>query len=352
MRIAQIAPLYERVPPEGYGGTERIVAYLTDELVRAGHDVTLFASGDSLTLAGLVRCCSRSLRLDPECQDSLAPHVVMLDRVLRRARRYDILHFHTGYLHFPLMRRLRTPHVTTMHGRHDLPELAPVFRRFRDVPLVSISDDQRHPAPGARWVGTVHHGLPEDLLPLSTTPQGYLAFLGRISPEKRPDRAIAIARAAGQPLRIAAKVDRIDRDYFEQQIAPLIHGDDVTLVGEIGEERKAEFLGGADALLFPIDWPEPFGVVMIEAMACGTPVIAWNCGSVPEIIEHGRSGFIVNSMEEAIEATRAVGTLSRAACRAAFEERFTSARMAQEYLRIYESLAARPHAALLEEEVS
>ena len=335
MRIAQVAPLYERVPPVAYGGTERVVSYLTDELVRRGHDVTLFASGDSITSARLVPVRPCALRLDPACRDPLAHHVTLLAHVVRHAREFDLIHFHTGFLHFPLARRLPVPTVTTMHGRLDVPDLRPLFAEFDDLPLVSISRDQRRPLAGANWVATVHHGLPESQVPYSPRQAGYLAFVGRMAPEKRPDRAIAIARRAGYPLRIAAKVDPADREYFERRIEPLLELDGVEYLGEASEAEKAALIGGALALLFPIDWPEPFGMVVIEALACGTPVIAWRQGSVPELIDHGRTGFIVESIEDAVAAVHEAAGLDRAVCRRSFERRFAAARMARDYELVY-----------------
>ncbi|HEX6011595.1 MAG TPA: glycosyltransferase family 4 protein [Geminicoccaceae bacterium] len=342
MRIAQIAPLIERVPPRLYGGTERVVAYLTDALVQLGHEVTLFASGDSRTLARLVLCSREALRLDPAVQDPLPHGVLQLEAVRQRADQFDVLHFHTDYLHFPLFRERAHRTVTTLHGRLDLPDLQPLFREFTDMPLVSISDDQRRPMPpGVRWLGTVHHGLPHDLLRLEPEPRGgYLAFLGRVSPEKRPDLAIEIAKRAGVPLRIFAKVDRVDELYFQQKIAPLLDHALVEFVGEIDDTAKQRALGDALGLLFPIDWPEPFGLTMIEAMACGTPVIALRRGSVPEVLEHGLTGFIVDSVEEAVEAVRWVSSLDRHAIRRRFEERFTAERMARDYLALYQRLPA------------
>ena len=340
MRIAQVSPLYESVPPQQYGGTERVVSYLTEELVAQGHEVTLFASGDSRTSARLVPCVPRSLRTDPDCTDQFSPHVVMLGRVVRRAAEFDLIHYHVDYLHYPSSRVMGTPHVTTLHGRLNLAELQPLYREYRDIPVVSISDAQRLPLPGAHWQATVHHGLPPGALHLERGPGRYLAFLGRISPEKRVDRAIEIARLAGMPLRIAAKVDRMDRDYFEATIKPLLRDPLVEYVGEIAEHEKQEFLGQAHALLFPIDWPEPFGLVMIESLACGTPVIAWRHGSVPEIVEDGVTGFIVEGRREAAEAVRRVSALDRSRCRAAFESRFTAARMARDYLAVYRKLVA------------
>jgi glycosyltransferase involved in cell wall biosynthesis len=341
MRIAQIAPLAESVPPRLYGGTERIVSHLTEELVRQGHDVTLFASGDSLTAARLVPCVERALRLNPSVRDPIPHHMVMLNKVAERADEFDVLHFHIDVLHFPLIRDFAHRTVTTLHGRLDLPDLKPFYSSFSDIPLVSISDHQRRPMPPVNWVATVHHGLPRDLLPLTPKPAGgYLAFLGRISPEKRPDRAIEIASRTGMPLRIAAKVDKADLAYWKEVIEPLVATrPNVEFIGEINEHQKAAFLGNARALLFPIDWPEPFGLVMIEAMACGTPVIAFNCGSVPEIIDNGVSGFIVGSIDEAVAAVRRVGDLDRSLVRATFERRFTAERMACDYLDVYRRLA-------------
>jgi glycosyltransferase involved in cell wall biosynthesis len=338
VRIAQVSPLYESVPPKLYGGTERVVSYLTEELVRQGHEVTLFASGDSVTSARLVPCCPTALRLDPHSIDTLAHHVVMLERVFSQAMRFDVVHFHIDYVHFPMSRRAHAAQLTTLHGRLDIADLVPLYREFGDMPVVSISDAQRLPLPSANWMGTVHHGLPPDLHPLREKPGEYLAFLGRISPEKRVDRAIEIARRLGMPLRIAAKVDRMDREYYEKEIVPLLRDPLVEYMGELGEAEKGEFLGNAYALLFPIDWPEPFGMVMIEAMACGTPVVAFRRGSVPEIIEPEITGYIVDDMDEAVEATRCVATLSRRRCREAFEARFTAERMATDYLDLYRRL--------------
>lgn len=345
MKIAQVAPLTERVPPALYGGTERVVAFLTDELVRAGHDVTLFASGDSQTAARLVPVWPRALRLEGECRDHLAPHILLLEEVAKRADEFDLVHFHISQFHFPVVRRLPVAHVTTVHGRLDFPELVRLFREFSDVPLVSISDAQRQPVREAGWVGTIYHGLPLDLLPFHPGPGRYLAFLGRISREKRADRAIEIALACGLPVKIAAKVDPADREYFERDIAHLLNNPLVEYIGEIGEAQKGEFLGGAIALLFPIDWPEPFGLVMIEALACGVPVVAFRRGSVPEVIDHGVTGFVVDSVEEAIEATRRVHLLDRRQCRTVFERRFSAQRMTSDYVHLYERLAARRRAA-------
>ncbi len=338
MKIAQIAPLYESVPPMTYGGSERIVSYLTEELVRQGHDVTLFASGDSVTEANLIAVCERSLRLDEHCVDQLSHHVVMLEQVMQRAAEFDVIHFHVDYLHFPLSRRMRTPHVTTLHGRLDLPDLIPLYDEFSDIPVVSISDSQREPLPHANWAATIHHGLPYDAYRLHTEPGTYFAFLGRISPEKRVDRAIEIAKKLDIPIKIAAKVDRIDRAYFKARIEPMLDDPLVEYVGEIGEVEKSAFLGRARALLFPIDWPEPFGMVMIEALACGTPVIAYRRGSVTEVIEHGVTGFIVDGKDDAVAHAARVGELDRRRCRAVFEQRFSAERMARDYMKVYERL--------------
>ena len=341
MRIAQVAPLIESVPPKLYGGTERVVSHLTEELVRQGHDVTLFASGDSQTSADLVPVVPGALRL-ASCEDPISPHVLMLEQVMTRADAFDVIHFHVAPLHFPLARRCPTPHVTTLHGRLDLPELGPLFAEYAELPCVSISNAQRAPLPHANWVATVPHGLPPQLLRFESRPDGYLAFLGRISPEKRVDRAIAIASAAGHRLRIAAKIDRADREYFERDIRPLLDHPCVEFIGEIDDHAKGDFLRHARALLFPIDWPEPFGLVMIESLACGTPVIAFQGGSVSEVIDHGVTGFVVDSIEGAIEAVERVGTLDRRTCRAVFERRFSAARMASDYVRIYQRVIEDP----------
>jgi glycosyltransferase involved in cell wall biosynthesis len=338
MRIAQVAPLIESVPPRLYGGTERIVSYLTEELVRVGHDVTLFASGDSITAAELDPCCSRALRLDPTVSDTIPHFMLMIDKVRERAQEFDVLHFHIDLFHFPLFRPLAARTLTTLHGRQDLGDLKPFYSRFGDMPLVSISNDQRKPLPRANFVATVQHGLPAGLHLPSFGQGGYLAFLGRISPEKRPDRAIRIARAAGLPLKIAAKVDKVDDDYFRKDIFPLIAGGGVEFIGEINEHEKTKFLGEAAALLFPVDWPEPFGLVMIEAMACGTPVLAFRRGSVPEVIDDGVTGRVVDSEEEAVAALPAILSYDRRAVRRRFEERFTAARMAEDYLGVYRGL--------------
>ncbi len=339
MRIAQIAPLVESVPPRLYGGTERAVHYLTEELVAQGHDVTLFASGDSETDGRLVPCSGEALRMDPNANFDLPHHVLMLERVWQRAQLFDILHFHIDYLHFPLFRSISGRTVTTMHGRLDLPDLHPLFSEFSDMPLVSISNSQRAPFPPVRWMGTVYHGLPPDRYKFyPAAGQSYLAFFGRIAPEKRPDLAIRIAKRSGRKLRIAAKVDAVDRTYFCEQIAPLLEDPSVEYVGEIDDADKGAFLGNAAALLFPIDWPEPFGLTMIEAMSAGTPVIALDRGSVPEIMVDGVSGFIVQSVDEAVAAVDRVSSLDRRSVRRYFEERFTVSRMADDYLAIYRSL--------------
>ena len=341
MRIAQIAPLYESVPPRHYGGTERVVSYLTEELVKQGHQVTLFASGDSVTQAALVAPCERSLRTLPGCIDPLAHYAILMDEVLSRSAEFDILHFHIDHMHFPFTKNVGLPTVTTLHGRLDIPDLQPLYRHFSQMPIVSISRAQRIPIPAANWVGNVYHGLPRDLHSLQTRPDkdAYAAFLGRISPEKRPDRAIRIASKAGIRLRIAAKIDAVDRAYFNSEIKPLLDLPGIEFLGEINESQKTEFLGNATAFLFPIDWPEPFGVAVIEAMSCGTPVIAFRCGSVPEIIDEGVSGFIVNSEEQAVDAIEKCRNIDRRICRAAFERRFTADRMAKDYIEIYRKLA-------------
>ena len=340
MKIAHVSPLFESVPPKLYGGTERVVSYLVEELVRQGHDVTLFASGDSLTSARLVPMCRRSLRLDKGCGDDIPHHVYMLEKVAQFAGGFHVLHFHTGILHFPLARRLDAPHVTTMHGRLDQTDLKPLATEFSDLPLVSISDSQRMPWLFMNWAGTVHHGLPLDLLPFSERHQGYLAFLGRISPEKRVDRAIAMAVEAEVPIKIAAKIDKRDAEYYETHIKRLFEHPLVEYVGEIGEAEKGAFLGGAMALLFPIDWPEPFGLTMIESLACGTPVIAYDHGSVPEVLREGQTAFIVDSVEAGARAVMQVESLSRRQCRQEFERRFSVRTMARRYVKIYETLVS------------
>ena len=338
MKIAQIAPLIESVPPRLYGGTERIVSYLTEELVEQGHDVTLFASGDSQTSARLQPCCAKALRLNPDVRDPIPYYMTMLDMVNRMADQFDILHFHIDQFHFPLFNRSNVANLTTLHGRQDLSDLQYLYRAFPQMPVVSISNSQRIPIPDANFAGTVLHGLPVDLLPANHRPsEPYLAFHGRISPEKRVDRAIEIAKAVGLPIKIAAKVDRVDQEYFSS-IQPLINQSGVEFVGEIDEIQKGEFLGNASALLFPIDWPEPFGLVMIEAMACGTPVLAFRNGSVPEVIDNGVTGSIVTSIEQAISELPKILKLDRAAVRRRFEQRFTAERMARDYVAIYQTL--------------
>ena len=338
MKIAQIAPLYESVPPKYYGGTERVVSYLTEELVRQGHEVALFASGDSITKAHLVAACRQSLRMNKGCVDQLAHHILLLEQIAKTGDQFDVVHFHTDYLHFPTSRRSNFPHVTTLHGRLDIPDLGPLYREFLEVPVISISDAQREPLGWLNWQGTVYHGLPEDLYKFQPSPGKYLAFLGRISPEKRVDRAIEIANRIGMELKIAAKVDAVDQDYFESEIKPLLKSPLVDYIGEIGDGEKQDFLGNAHTLLFPIDWPEPFGMVMIEAMACGTPIVAYPKGSVPEILESGVTGFIAGDLEEAVRAVERTRTLSRQRCRQVFEERFTVSRMAHDYLSLYQRL--------------
>jgi glycosyltransferase involved in cell wall biosynthesis len=349
MRIAQIAPLTEAVPPKFYGGTERVVHWLTEELVELGHDVTLYASGDSCTAAKLVAPWPRALRLDESIRDPNALHMMMLEHVRERAHEFDVLHFHLDYYPFSLFARQHTPFVTTLHGRLDLPEHQPLFDTFPTLPVISISNAQRRPVPQAGWVRTIYHGLPERLLTPQPSTPGYLAFLGRIAPEKGLDRAIHIAKATGVPLKIAAKVDRADREYYDEKIKALIDGTSIEYIGEIADRQKSSFLSGAQALLVPINWPEPFGLVMIEAMACGTPVIAFNRGSVPEIIEDGVTGFIVEDEQGAIGATYRLAELSRSKIRERFEERFTARRMAQDYVAVYRSLIERsaPHLKLV-----
>ena len=340
MKIAQIAPPMESVPPRLYGGTERIVSYLTEELVAQGHDVTLFASGDSITRAKLIPSCPQALRLNPAVRDPIPYYMMMLSKVRRSAAEFDILHFHIDQFHFPLFEEMASRTVTTIHGRQDLLDLQNLYTGFPSMKLVSISEAQRRPlVKGASFVATVHHGLPRDLISPSLVPRGgYLAFLGRISPEKRLDRAIAIARAVGVPIKIAAKIDRVDEEYFRSEIEPLLNLSGVEYIGEIDDRKKARFLGDARALLFPIDWPEPFGLVVIEAMAAGTPVLAFEAGAVREIIDQGVTGHIVRSVEEGICKIGAVMALDRGRVRRRFEERFTVTRMANDYVRVYQAL--------------
>jgi glycosyltransferase involved in cell wall biosynthesis len=351
MKIAQISPLMESVPPRLYGGTERIVSYLTDELVRLGHEVTLFASADSVTAARLVGCASVALRLDGNVRDPIPYYMLMLDRVRELAEEFDVLHFHIDQFHFPLFHQMADRTLTTLHGRQDLPDLKPLYIGFGDMPLVSISNAQRRPIPKANFVGTVHHGIPTNLYtPIYNPRGGYVAFIGRISPEKRPDRAIRIARTLGIPLKIAAKVDKADEAYFHETIAPLLSDQGVEFIGEINERSKTEFLGEAQALLFPIDWPEPFGLVMIEAMACGTPVLAFRHGSVSEIVDQGLTGAVVDTMDEAVRMLPRVIALDRRAVRRRFEQRFSSERMATDYVAVYRSLLER--SSILERETT
>jgi glycosyltransferase involved in cell wall biosynthesis len=340
MRIAQVAPLYESVPPQLYGGTQRVVSHLTEELVRMGHDVTLFATGDSRTSAELISVYPRGLWRDKTVWETLAHHVRQMELVVRNAHRFDVVHFHGDPLHYPLARRLPCRYVSTLHGLLLPVDHGPLFELFPEAPLVSISDDQRRPIPWANWRATVYHGMPADELPFCEGPGDYLVFLGRIAPEKQPDLAVEIARRAGMRLKVAAKVNPGERDYFEQKIEPLFRQSSafVEFLGEVGGEARAQLLGGARAMLFPIDWPEPFGLVMIEAMACGTPVIAFRKGSVPEVVTDGVTGFVVDGADGAVQAVARAGGISRRACREAFEERFTAGRMACDYVAVYEGL--------------
>lgn len=347
MKIAQVAPLHESVPPKYYGGTERIIYYLTEELVRQGHQVTLFASGDSKTSAKLQPMVDHALRLNPDVGDPLAYHIMMLDKVADMADEFDLIHFHIDGLQYPLMRHLNTPYITTLHGRLDLPHLAPLYHTFNHVPVVSISNHQRTPLPFANWQGTVYNGVPLTVYHFHPTPGDYLAFLGRMSPEKGIEQAIEIAIKAGMELRIAAKVDSVDQAYFENTIKPHLAHPLVNFIGEISETEKDDFLGNAYALLFPINWPEPFGLVMIEAMACGTPVIAFGCGSVPEVMRHGETGYIVNNVDEALKVLPDISKLNRQQCRLIFEDYFSSRRMAHDYLNVYQQLINEHTAPLL-----
>lgn len=337
MKIAQVAPLIESVPPKLYGGTERVVAYLTEELVAQGHDVTLFASGDSCTSARLIPGAPKALRL-AGCKDPLPHHIAMLEDVYRRADDFDVIHYHIDYVHYPMSVRQRVPQVTTVHGRLDLPDLVPLYQTFPEVPLVSISQSQRAPMAAANWVATIHHGLPKDVLTYSPGPGSYLAFVGRLSPDKGPDRAIEIAKRCGLPLKIAAKIDPEHLDYYHDQLEPSFAHPLIEYVGEINEAQKNDFLGGALAMLFPISWPEPFGLAMIEAMACGTPVIAFPHGAVPEVMKEGVSGFVVEDVDGAVRAVNQVAGLSRAACRQHFDERFSAERMARDHVALYQRL--------------
>jgi glycosyltransferase involved in cell wall biosynthesis len=341
MRIAQLAPVTEAVPPKSYGGTERIVAYLTDELIALGHEVTLFTTGDSVTRAKRVKVWPRALRFDDSVRDYLAPHMLLIETIAQRASEFDIIHVHVDYIAYSALKRTGVPFVATLHGRLDLPELRPLYARFADVPVVSISNSQRTPLPQAGYIATIYHGVPKELLRPGSGGGGYLAFLGRISPEKAPDAAIRIAARSGMPLKIAAKVDKVDREYFANCIEPLLAQPHVEYIGEIEERDKSAFLGNAAALVFPIAWSEPFGLSMIEAMACGTPVVAYRRGSVPEVVDEGVSGFIVENEDEAVAAVRRIGTLDRARIRRVFDERFTARRMAQNYLAAYRRLIER-----------
>lgn len=343
MRIAQVAPLFESVPPKFYGGTERVVSYLTEELVNQGHDVTLFASGDSNTNARLLSPIKNCIILNKSYIDSISAHILMLEMVLKEASSFDIIHFHINYLHFPISRRESYTHLTTLHGRLDLPQTFALFNEFYDMPVVSISNNQRKPFMQANWIDTVYHGIPPCLFKLQENPGNYLAFLGRISPEKRVDRAIEIAKKSGLPIKIAAKVDKADREYYDNLIKPMLNHTLVDFIGEIGEVEKSDFLGNALAIIFPVDWPEPFGIVMIEAMACGTPVIAYPKGSVPEIIEHGVNGYLVNSIDEGVSAISNLSNLSRNRIREVFESRFTATRMCNDYIQVYCKLIEKSH---------
>jgi glycosyltransferase involved in cell wall biosynthesis len=343
MRIAQVSPLTESVPPKTYGGTERVVSWLTEELVRQGHDVTLFASGDSITDAELVPCCEQALRLDPNCQDPYPHLMMMLDTVRTCAHEFDIVHFHMDFFHFPLFRQMANRTLTTLHGRQDIPDYVPLYKNYHQMPLVAISKSQASANPAGHIAGVVYHGLPDTLFKPNYNPRGdYLAFLGRITRDKRPDLAIKIARAAGIPLKIAAKVDVVDKAYFHETIEPLLDGPGVEFIGEVTEWQKQDFIGNARAVLFPIDWPEPFGLVMIEAMAGGTPVLAFNNGSVPEVIDDGLTGRIVKDVDEAIRVLPEVMALNRRKVRRTFEERFSVARMAKDYVRLYRKVLSKP----------
>lgn len=338
MKIAQIAPLFESVPPKYYGGTERVVSYLTEELVDLGHDVTLFASGDSETKARLIAYSKNALRLDDSVRDPVARHILLVEKVFQTAGEFDIIHSHIEYLAYPLIRRSSTPVVSTLHGRMDQPDLIPLYDEFWDIPVTSISFSQRKPLPWLNWAGNVHHGIPENLYQFHEKASGYLAFVGRVSPEKGLAKAIDIAIRSEKTIKIAAKVDKADRDYFEAVIRPLLDHPLVQFIGEIGESEKNDFLGKAAALIFPIDWPEPFGLVMVEALACGTPVITCPCGSVPEIIQHEETGFIVSTTEEAVEAVGRLHEIDRRACRRAFERKFTARQMTEDYIGIYKKI--------------
>ena len=338
MRIAQVSPLWESVPPKLYGGTERIVSYLTEELVRQGHEVTLFASGDSVTRAKLEAPCQQALRLNTGIFNREAPLIQMMEQVFCASDRFDIIHSHLDFLAFSLSRRCRVPVVTTLHGRLDLPELVPVFRDFAELPLVSISNSQRRPLSWCNWANTVYHGLPKDLYTFNAEPGKYLAFLGRVSPEKCPDQAIELAKRVGLPLKMAAKVDPADRAYFERVVEPLLDHPLVEFVGEITDAQKSEFIGNAIGLVCPYDWPEPFGLVLIESLACGTPVLAYRRGSIPELIDHGATGFISENLDEMVSQVEKLVTIDRRRCRQVFDERFTAQRMTNDYVKIYQQL--------------
>ena len=338
MKIAQVAPLWESVPPKLYGGTERIVSYITEELVQMGHDVTLFASGDSDTAARLEAVCPQALRLNTGIFNRDAPMMMLQERSLGAAGDFDVIHSHLDFLGFPLARRNPRPVVTTLHGRLDLPELQPVFREYSEMPLISISDAQRRPLPWANWQATIHHGLPAHLYTYHSQPQGYLAFLGRISPEKRPDHAIEVSKRTGLPLRIAAKVDPADLQYYRSEIEPLLDHPLIEFIGEISDSEKNDFVGNALALVCPYDWPEPFGLVLIEALACGTPVLAYRRGSIPEVIEDGITGFVCENLSEMVASVERLGRIDRQRCRASFEQRFTADRMARDYIALYERI--------------
>jgi len=335
VRIAQVSPLYESVPPRLYGGTERVVSYLTEELVNMGHDVTLFASADSETSARLIGVCPSALRLSRDVIDPLAHHVLMLEKVIKHLREFDIIHFHIDYIHFPLIRSKKLRSLTTLHGRLDIGDILPLYKEYREIPVVSISNEQRRPLPFLNWVGTVYHGIPEDLYKPVYEKGQYLAFIGRMSPEKHPDLAIEIAKKTGIPLKMAAKVDDANKEYFEAVVKPLLDTELVEFIGEIGEAEKNEFLGNALAMLFPIDWPEPFGLVMIESMACGTPVLARRCGSVPEVMKDGVSGYIFDEVDEAVKLLDRIDQIDRRSVRRYFEQRFTAKRMARDYVELY-----------------
>lgn len=338
MRIAQISPAWESVPPQGYGGIERVISYLTEELVRLGHDVTLFATAESKTAARLVPISEHAVRQAPDLHDATPLHVAACAMALKQADAFDVLHFHIDFVHFPLVESTTVPTVTTFHNRLDEPELRPMFEQFAKIPVVSISQSHRTPAPNLNWVANIYHGLPLDLYHLQDTPQDYLAFLGRICPEKGVDRAIKIANRVGMPLKIASKIDDNQRQYLEEEIRPLLDLSDVEFVGEVSDAEKQDFLGNAKALLFPIDWPEPFGLVMIEAMACGTPVIATRCGAVPEVMNDGVTGYVCDNVDECVNAIMKLDRLSREQCRLTFEERFSVTRMANDYVATFEAL--------------